>query len=94
MPLTSTVTMVSAGKTKDGIFKISANLKVSNGTTDVIDKEFSICFRDKKIIKQDAQKKLLNMMQEEINLYKEGKTLSNGTLYKQIKANIESSLIM
>lgn len=94
MALTPTVTMISAIKSSGGMFTISANLKVNDGTSDVIDKGFSIIFRDKTIIKQDAQKKLFLMMQEEIDLYKAGKVLSQNPLYTKIKNNIESALVM
>lgn len=95
MALTPTVTMLSAGKNV-GRITITANLKMNDGLTDVIDKDFSASYRPglDDGIKIDIEAALQKQMQKEIDDYKAGDLEMKDSNFIAIKNNLETNLKM
>lgn len=91
MPLNATVTMVDAVNGES----VTVNLKLNDGTTDVIDQDFSVQYRSSHDgLQKDVQPELLNLMQAEIDRFKVGDSLKKDSEYTSMAANIQAGLVV
>lgn len=95
MALTAIVTMKSASKSIDRM-SITANLKVNDGLSDVIDKDYSASYRPglDDGIKIDIEASLQKQMQKEIDEYKAGDLEMQNADFIAVKNNLETNLKM
>ena len=94
MALTSTVTKIEAQKV-NGEFTITLNLKVNDGTSDVIDRNFTEIYSKRK---NDTlaiiRKRFRAQMQATIDEYKSGDVVISSPNFVAALTQLENSLIM
>ena len=95
MALTATVTNVGVISSDKDIFQVTLNLKVNDGTTDVIDQDFTN--RYSKINNLDTieavQERFRVDMQETIDFYKDSDQIFLSAALASAIVNLEASLV-
>lgn len=91
MPLTATVLMVEA---IDGE-SVTVNLKVNDGTSDVIDQDYRAGYRPSHDdLKKDVQANLILQMQAAIDRYKAEEDVKGNLLYTAMADEIKAGLVL
>ncbi len=94
MPLTATVTKVSVEGAEENIHNITLNLKVNDGTSDVIDKDFTVEYKMSHDDRPTLRRELIDKMQDEIDVYKNHKDIDDSAALATDITTIQSSLVM
>lgn len=94
MSLKPTVTKVSVvGSGPEGVL-LTLNLKVNDGTSDVIDKEYSITYNKRTGSSAEAFEVLMKDMQKDIDAYKYAKTVDDSVQLSTGITNLENNLVV
>ncbi len=94
MALTPTVTKVSVTGVEEDIHSITLNLKVNDGTSDVIDKDFAVEFKVSHDNRAVLRQRLIDQMQKEIDVYKNHKVIDDSAALASDITTIQSNLVM
>lgn len=94
MALTSTVTKVSVTGGEEDIHLITLNLKVNDGASDVIDKNFTTIYKISHDSREVLRQRLVDQMQKEIDTYKNHEVINDSAALATDITTIQSSLIM
>lgn len=94
MALTATVTKVSVTGAEEDIHDITLNLKVNDGTSDVIDEDFTVEFKVSHDSRDVLKQELIDKMQKKIDVYKNHKTIDDSAALASDITTIQSSLVM
>lgn len=94
MALTATVTKKNITSSKTGYFSIVLNLKVNDGSTDVIDKDFGASYRSEHDVLSEVRDSIQAQMQAEIDNYKDGNTMSGNAQLATAISTIQSNLVL
>ncbi len=94
MALTATVTKVGVVSSDVGYYTITLNLKVNDGVSDVIDKDFSVNYRTSWDNVSDLEELMRIQMQKEIDTYKAADTISQSSALSTSVTNVQGSLVL
>ncbi len=95
MALTATVTKVEVASSDKDIFQIVLNLKVNDGTSDIIDQDFTHRYRKGNNMDtiEVVQERFRVDMQKTIDFYKDADQISLSAALGTAITNLETSLV-
>ncbi len=94
MALTSTITKVSVIGAEEDVHVITLNLKVNDGASDVIDKDFTITYKPSHDSRAVLRQRMTYQMQKEIDVYKNHKVIDDSAALASDITTIKNSLTM
>ncbi len=94
MALIPTVTKVSVAGVEEDVHVITLNLKVNDGASDVIDKDFTVTYKISHDSRAVLRQRLVDKMQKEIDVYKNHKVVDDSAALGNDITTIQGSLVM
>ena len=79
---------------EEDIHIITLNLKVNDGVTDVIDKNFTVTYKISHDSRAVLRQKVTDIMQKEVDVYKNHKTIDDGVELTSDITTIQNGLVM